>query len=160
VLWRTRFAASTQPILLRKGPNSKVFSRHCLSYNVTVCALLSFTGSWVRSLRCFHYSAATVDRTTQRREALLSHARTHTYTHFNPHPREQRLLCKICTVRTNESLRPEQWFKIRGITGRYDCTNGRTLVCYSYRENVANTKMANRTLRTGLSPQFCNYYRT
>jgi hypothetical protein len=50
VLWRTWFAASTQPILLRMGPDRYRFSRHCFGLNVTVCALLRVLWSWVHSL--------------------------------------------------------------------------------------------------------------
>ena len=100
--WLTRFAASTHPILLRVCPNRKRFTRHCLGCNVTVCALLSFTGSWVRSLPCFHYSTATVDRTTQRREALLSHARTR-HTHLS-HIHESKACCSKFVPRTIKNL--------------------------------------------------------
>jgi len=50
VLWRTWFDASTQPILLRMGPQSLKVQPTLLVCNVTVCALLLFTWSWVLRL--------------------------------------------------------------------------------------------------------------
>jgi hypothetical protein len=77
MLWHTRFAASTHPILLRMGPQCWRFRRHCFGINVTVCAELLLSWSPVPSLH--RTDAASVGNVTTLsqalRQPLQSHAR-------------------------------------------------------------------------------------
>jgi hypothetical protein len=120
VLWRTWFAASTQPTLLRMGPQSlRVqptqfrFQRYCLRVALFPLVLGSTSAAcstgMLQSLTKWHNTVSQVLR-----ESLLSH--THITT-----------LCststETSTTQNNENRWPDRWFKIRNVTSLYHCTN-------------------------------------
>jgi hypothetical protein len=95
VLWRAWFAASTQPILLRMGPQPlKVqptlfwFQRYCLrvaSFRLVLgsTSAVCSTGM-LQSLTKRHNTVS-----QELRESLLRHTHAHAPQHFVPHPYER-----------------------------------------------------------------------
>lgn len=131
------------------GPNRKRFSRNCLDCNVTVCTLLTFTGSWVRSLPVFTTLLQLL------REALLSHARAHTHTLI--HVDESKACCSKFVPQTTTNLCDPNGV-LKSLVLQYGITAqvGVHLLVTA----TANTEIASRTLPACLPLQFCNCYRS
>ena len=96
VLWRTWFGASTQPILLRMGPQPLKVQPTLLDCNFTVCALLLSLWSWVRRLllvppeccSCWQNGTKLYHRHLEAVAVARTHTNTRTPQHFVPHPRK------------------------------------------------------------------------
>jgi hypothetical protein len=142
VLWRTWFAASTQPILLRMGPRPLKVQPTLFWFVTLRFARCSYsTRSWVRRLPWMNTGASTgmLQPLTWRStvlqaltESLLSHTRHNILYHFQGNEGSE-LSAHSSNVRTqnnNKYLRPKRWFKIRDIISLYHSPNRYKHICY------------------------------